>query len=203
MLRKLAAFAVIFFGTIAVANADTLLMPGGSQPPDLLFPNGPAIATVSGTVAASPITDTYTLYVFMDPSNVLCSNCLDFAYLFNNIGTSGNVSFTATNFEGYLTDVGINAGIGLNTEPTLVERSSDGSDISFVYTPALAPGQDTSMLVIETNANLFTSGGFTISDGTNTGSQGGFAPMPEPATLALFGTGLVGLVGVARRKVKI
>jgi hypothetical protein len=203
MLRELASFAVICLGTLSVARADTLLIPGGSLPPDLLFPNGTILAQSSGTVAVSGLVDTYTVFAYKDMSNVLCSGCIDFLYHFNNVGSTGNISFTMINFEDWLTVVGFNAGAGVDINPSMVSRSSDGSAISFLYSPSLAPGHGTSQLVIETNASDFSSGGFTISDGIETGSQGAFAPTPEPATLALFGTGLLGFVGVARRKLKV
>jgi len=47
------------------------------------------------------------------------------------------------------------------------------------------------------------SGGGSLGDGsTGSGgsSGGGVSPTPEPATLAMFGTGMLGVLGMIRRR---
>ena len=45
--------------------------------------------------------------------------------------------------------------------------------------------------------------GQSVGTVTSFAAQASATPVPEPATLALFGTGLLGIVGAARRKLKV
>jgi hypothetical protein len=53
---------------------------------------------------------------------------------------------------------------------------------------------------LTTSVNKFTNGGKTDSATLGGGSITYQTPVPEPGTLALFGSGLVGLAGLIRRK---
>jgi hypothetical protein len=201
-LRNIAVISTLVLAGLVSAKANTLT-PGQTAAPDQLFPNGSNLVVKTGTAMGTGFTDTYTAGVYADNSNPFCAGCLDFYFIFTNNGPGDNERFTASNFSDFLTDVGIHGPGGVNN-PGTVDRSSDGSVIGFNYTGSgvLSSGKTTNILIIATNATQYGTGTFSIQDGLD-GSKvtvAGFEPVPEPTSLALFGTGVLSLVGMAKRK---
>ena len=193
----LLAFALL----LPVAQA-SVLSGGGSVAPSPLFPGGTLVATTSGTITTPTFSTDFTQWVFADPLNSWCVNCLDFVYEFTNHGPDVNERYSMSSFSGFLVDVGTKPFGGLH-DPNTVNRSSlfNGAVIGFNYNPGneIAPGVTTPWLVIETNAMQYTWGFVRAQDGT-AGSASAYVPtVPEPASLGLLGTGILLAGGAFRR----
>ena len=155
-------------------------------PPDPLFPGGTLLASISGTVTVSTFSTSYTEWVFSDPLNVWCANCLDFVYQFTDMGPASNSRFEMYSFTGFFTEVGTDP-FGVD-DPVSIDRSLDGSLIGFNYNPSVAAGVTTPWLVIETDALSYTLGGYVNvlgrvgSSGTVTPAQA-YSPVLVPGFL--------------------
>jgi hypothetical protein len=175
---------------LPVAQA-SVLSGGGSVAPSPLFPGGTLVATTSGTITTPTFSANFTQWVFADPFNSWCTNCLDFVYQFTNNGPDINERYSMSSFAGFLVDVGTSP-FGLN-DPSTVNRSlGAGAVIGFNYTPGIEiqPGVTTPWLVIETDATAYKWGFVSAQDGT-AGSASAYIPaVPEPSSLALIGGGL-------------
>jgi PEP-CTERM motif-containing protein len=95
--------------------------------------------------------------------------------------------------------------------PVTADRNGSGDAVGFNFNPdanKVQPGESSNVLVIQTNAISFASGWSSVIDGGATNVPT-FQPTrvrisenaPEPASFILFGSGLVAVAFVTRRRV--
>ncbi len=193
---------VAAFTVVPRASAN-IIGPGMSGSPDTFLTSsitGPVLASTTGNYAEKNAsnhtvgTGHYTLQVIQDTSR---SDELDFLFQFTVLtGQIDNVSASA--FGNYTTDVGyLTPSIGSN--PSQVERTSDGNVVNWTFGSAVTMGQTTATLAILTNATAFTSGFVSIID-SGTANEFGYQPVPDGGTtVMLLGGVLIGITTLRRK----
>jgi hypothetical protein len=198
-----ATFAVALIGFAAQASASTLAPGATGQTPDVFTTGGFALQTsnTGQLISSGTFTATASTWVYTDTANVFCSGCLDFVYQVERTGGTDVIeSVVAGSFTGFSVDAGYVAGV--NVVPSTVDRSVAGNNVTFDFANPNVTGTNfTNLLVVETNARYYTTGGFTVTDNQSANASG-FSPtlVPEPMTFSLMGAGLLGL-GLLRKRI--
>jgi len=213
-LTPMAGFAVLFTASVLQA---TPLTPGGNvaASAELAMPAGsyafaPVTLAITGinALGQTRFTGTLTFAVYRESA----TGFLDFLYQYHNNGTSRDPieHVSSTDFSGNFTDVShithtAPPGFVLGTAvpPAATRSPGDGGVLSFDFnTPnSIQRNRTSQVLVIGTHATNFVLGTTSIIDGAvstvvTRSPQNG----PEPATLTLFGGGLLGLAGMFGRR---
>lgn len=205
-LACLAAVAMLATSSFAAA------LPAGSAlipVPSAAEPQGGSIVdtlaspfTVPGSFSGTLVTQV----ISGDTTNPFGG--LTFTYEFNNLNGPNSIGrLSINNFKGSLVDAGYDSN-SPGVAPALADRNPFGDVVGFSFFPFsldpntgfMTPGSNSRRLVVQTNATTYRDAQASLIDGGVTMAPT-FAPVPEPASVALAMLGLGAAVSLVRRRV--
>ena len=218
----MAIVATLIVLAVAVPVSATPLLPGFVGPLTLFTDDpGTLVMTPPPPVKAemvAPISGAYT-GVLISAVYQDATGRLEFDYQFINNGPDNVHRLTGFNFTGFSTDVGYRvvpvvpfaAPSPGALPPVFADRDADGSTVGFEFSPGIGEinaGETSVILVIKTDAaqrtdgfaSVINGGAQTVPSFQPTGTPIGPADVPEPATLLLVGSAVIGMGVTVRRR---
>ncbi len=129
---------------------------------------------------------------------------LNFSWRITSVENNGGITaFRVGGFEGFALDADWRIdGLGDSAPDTARYFGSDEGAVNFLFDDPVSPGEESYFFFLETEATAYNrSGEFDLVCGESCVSEvyTTFAPVPVPAAAWLFGSALLGLVGIKRR----